>query len=182
MAPTHTDPLVHTLTNALTVSQTVLQTQLVCSTLSTLSTLQQNWAILLFLCPLDGCVWQGVLADSAAMRDPSLFHDRPSTQVLIPHGSVCLRDAQCGPYSAAREVVTCGDWNCGPEMGPWLLCGGFPHANCNYHERRDMSFGKNVGDCSMKLLVRYRKSTRLLWQPMCIYVALSCTLMDYLKY
>lgn len=74
------------------------------------------------------------------MHDPSLSYNRPLTQVSIPHSSVCLCDAQCGPYSAAREVVTCGVLNCGPEKGPWLLYGGFPHGNYNY--RRDVSFGE----------------------------------------
>lgn len=79
------------------------------------------------------CVRHGLLADSAAMHDPSLSHNRPLTQVLIPHGSVCVCvcDAQCGPYSAAREVVTFGVLNF--VIGPWQLYGGFQYANTNYN-------------------------------------------------
>lgn len=101
------------------------------------------------------------------MHDPSLFHNGPLTGLPLLT-AVCWCDARCGSRSAAGEVVTCGVLNCGPQMGPWLLCAGFPHASCNYSWERDVSLGKNVWDCCMKLLVLYWKNWRLLL--ICIYV------------
>lgn len=111
-----------------------------------------------------------------------LSHNRPSTQVLIPHGDVWVWDAQCGSYSAA-EVVTCGFLNCRPETGPRLPCGGFPHATCNYNWRWDVSFGENVRHSCMKLVVQYRKSKGLcvswcVFLSQCLWLEWQCGVMD----
>lgn len=112
-----------------------------------------EWAILL-LYPLtvcDCCI--GYM--QTLQHDPSLSHNRPLTHVLIPHGCVCVCDAQCGPCSAA-EVVTCGVLERGPEMRAWLLCGGFSHASSDYW--------RDVWPCCMKLVVLFReKNRRLGW-------------------
>lgn len=163
--------LIHLSTHmhAFTGSQTAVQTQLVCSTLWKLA--YSNKIELFFFAAHFVCVsvtWVACRFCSDAW--PSTFPQQtPNTgpSFLV---AVCVCDAQCGPYSAAREVVTCGVLNCGPEMGPWQLYGGVPHANSNYSEGRDVSFGKNVWYCCMKLLVLNRKNARLLWEFICIYV------------
>lgn len=48
------------------------------------------------------CVRDEELADSAAMHDPSLFHNRPLTQALIPHGSVCGERRGCTMWPTER--------------------------------------------------------------------------------
>lgn len=93
------------------------------------------------------------------MHDPSRFHNRPLTQALIPHGSVCgvRRECTMWPTDRCERVWDLWCLKLDSKRGRWLLCGGFPHANSNYNYSGDVSPEENVCDLCIKLLVVYRR-------------------------